>query len=161
MANLDIQAIGSWAAQSGYHAYCPRALRAKRPWTMRVFGCNPGGRVDNARWQLCWAIWVARLLSTGASREAPVDNECFSKRQQEFLIYRPLGAGLGNLGTWSWVPRYLGWRWQILIYRPLGAGQDFLSPPSLGTQVQVSRLPSRMKTLFGVHAQELKQIEAN
>ena len=25
--------------------------------------------------------------------------------------------------------------------------------PSLGTQAQVSRLPSRMKTLFGVHAQ--------
>ena len=28
-----------------------------------------------------------------------------------------------------------------------------LSPPSLGTQAQVSRLPSCMKTLFGVHAQ--------
>ena len=42
-----------------------------------------------------WA-WVARLLSTGASREAPVDNECFSRRYQEILTYRPLGAGPGK-----------------------------------------------------------------
>ena len=37
MGNLDIHAIRSWAGKSGYHAYCPRALRAKRPWTMSVF----------------------------------------------------------------------------------------------------------------------------
>ena len=61
-------------------------------------------------------------MSTGASREAPVDNECFSKRQQDILIYRLLEAGLGNLGIWACVPGCLGWRWEILIYRLVGAG---------------------------------------
>ena len=61
-------------------------------------------------------------LSTGASREAPVDNECFSRRQQEILIYRSWGAGLSNLGTWAWIHGYLGWRWELLIYMLLGDG---------------------------------------
>ena len=47
--------------------------------------------------------WWARL-STGASREAPVDNECLGKcrqvggdgRRREILIGRLLGAGLGK-----------------------------------------------------------------
>ena len=68
------------------------------------------------------AIWVSRLLSTSASREAPVDNECFSRGQQEILIYRVLKAELDNLGIWACVPGCLGWRWEILIYRLVGAG---------------------------------------
>ena len=27
-----------------------------------------------------------------------------------------------NLGTWAWIPGYLGWRWKLLIYRLLVDG---------------------------------------
>ena len=38
------------------------------------------------------------------------------------FFVRLLVAGLGNLGTWAWVPGYLGWRWEILMYMLLEAG---------------------------------------
>ena len=68
-------------------------------------------------------------MSTGASREAPVDNECFSRRQQEILICRPSGGGLDNLGTWAWAPGYLGWNFPGCL-RQNGTFQAFLAGPS-------------------------------
>ena len=52
--------------------HCPQVLRAKHLWTMSVFHVVA---------HLPRLAWTPPLSSTGASREAPVDNECFSRHR--------------------------------------------------------------------------------
>ena len=67
---------------------CPQVLRARHLWTMRVFSNPPMLSLLcyimlSMLCYLCYAISDVRsekhALSTGASREAPVDNACFSE----------------------------------------------------------------------------------